>query len=181
MRCLPVDAYDGREAHSCGSGLLNSYIAMHVYSVFEVIDHHIIKNIKTSTQLRCAKSTSRVDDQSSVYFLLDLRPATPLLSTLPISTRHLSTIACFSSGSDFPCTFKRWGPRLSHLILALSRHSGNGHLSPVFLLCLLDVRIWRCRFDLASCRLPLNVLEHARQLNTVLGVSGAGDIGEMEP
>lgn len=56
-----------------------------------------------------------------------------------------------------------------------------GHLRPdSLLLCLLDVRRWRCKFDLASCGLPLNTLEHAGQLTTVVGVVGAADVGEME-
>ena len=56
-----------------------------------------------------------------------------------------------------------------------------GHLSPLsLLLCLLDVRRWRCRFDLASCGFPLNVLEHAGQVTTIRGVSGAADVGEVE-
>ena len=60
------------------------------------------------------------------------------------------------------------------------RHLGWGHLRPAFLLCLRDVRRWRCRLDLASCGLPLNFLEHAGQLATeVVGVLGVGDVGEM--
>ena len=184
-----------------GSGLADSYTAMQIHLISEVIASSTssitlkaiqtkstfplppktIGHLKRNQKNESSQPAECQHRRSSIYVPRDLRPATPLLFTLPAETRHWSTIACLSSLSEMPCTLRRCGERLSQRILALSRHSGMGHLRPVsLLLCLLDVRKCRCRLDLASCRLPLNTLEHAGQLITVVGVAGAADVGEME-
>ena len=62
-----------------------------------------------------------------------------------------------------------------------SRHSGKGHLRPVDLLCLRDVRRWRRKLEAASCGLPLKSIEHAGQLTIgVTGVLETGEVGETE-
>ena len=56
-----------------------------------------------------------------------------------------------------------------------------GHLRPASLLCLGLVLRWRCKLDSASCRLPENDREHARQVTgDVVGSAGFSVVGEME-
>ena len=54
-----------------------------------------------------------------------------------------------------------------------------GHLRPKVLLCRGVSRKWRRQFDLASCGLPVNFLEQARQYK-VVGLLESGEVGEME-
>lgn len=71
---------------------------------------------------------------------------------------------------------------MSDRIGCLLRHSGWGHLRPARLLCLEEVLRWRRKLELASCRLPLNSLEHARQRTTeAVGALKPGEVGEMDP
>ena len=70
---------------------------------------------------------------------------------------------------------------MSERIEAFVRHSGSGHLRLPVLLCLSEVLRWRRKFEVASCRLPLNTLEHDRQITgEVVGVLKSGEVGEME-
>ena len=116
-----------------------------------------------------------------VYSCVDRRRVGSSPFILLANNLLFSITACLSGNEDILCFFSKCGPRLSDLMGPLVRHSGRGHLRPASLLCLRDVRRWRCRLDFASCGLPPNFLEHDRQLTSDdVGVLGATDVDEME-